>query len=163
MKSFAERLAENRESRGLSKEELCDELGISYESYCVWERGEGLPDPADTEKLARRFRMTPASLLYGGDGKAVPRTMFPGEGGRKYSPWSDVCLFVGAVIALSGLVGGAYMVLTAIARGYNTVSKVIDYCAMSLAVFGGMVVLGAAVCAVILIKRKNKKKKRKSL
>lgn len=60
-----ERIKALRESRGMSKQKLADELEMrSYTSITGWEKGDNLPRGLEIIKMAKLFNVT-TDYLYG--------------------------------------------------------------------------------------------------
>ena len=68
---FSERLKRLRKARGMTQQELADQLGVSNKSVSRWESGGGYPDVALLEPLARALGVTVDELLS--NTPAVPR------------------------------------------------------------------------------------------
>ena len=52
---FKDRLKELRKERGLSQQDLADEIFVSRSAVAKWENGLGYPDKANLETLCERF------------------------------------------------------------------------------------------------------------
>lgn len=65
---FADRLIEMRRSRGLSQEELANNLGLSRQAISKWERAESAPDIGNLVALANIYDVTLDELVRGIDG-----------------------------------------------------------------------------------------------
>lgn len=64
-KVTGERIKKLRESRGMSKQKLADELNMkSYTSVTGWEKGDNLPRGLEMIKLAKLFNVS-TDYLYG--------------------------------------------------------------------------------------------------
>lgn len=59
----ANRLVELRRQRGLSQEELSDQLGVSRQAVSKWERAESSPDTDNLIALARLYGISLDELL----------------------------------------------------------------------------------------------------
>ena len=62
---FSERLQQLRKARGLSQEELADELGVSRQAVSKWESAQSLPDLEKAAALCRCLDTTADYLLRG--------------------------------------------------------------------------------------------------
>ena len=60
---LGDRLARLRRSRGLSKTDLADRLGVTVTSICYWEQGRSRPRLARLQGLADLLGTSPAELL----------------------------------------------------------------------------------------------------
>ena len=60
---LGDRLARLRRTRGLSKTDLADRLGVTVTSICYWEQGRSRPRLARLQTLAELLGTTPAELL----------------------------------------------------------------------------------------------------
>ena len=60
---FHERLKKYRKDRGLTQEELAEQLRVSRSSVAKWENGFGLPGAESLKDLASFFETTPEELL----------------------------------------------------------------------------------------------------
>ena len=63
--TFAQNLAALRRARGLSQEQLAEQLGVSRQSVSKWESGVCLPELATLDALCTRFGCTLDALLRG--------------------------------------------------------------------------------------------------
>ena len=64
--NFAEKLKELRKRKGLSQEQLAEEIGVSRQAITKWETGSGLPDIENIKILAELFKMTIDNLILEG-------------------------------------------------------------------------------------------------
>jgi len=55
---FTERLKELRAKKGISQRDIAKEIGISQNSYCLWEQGKTQPDLEKLIKLCQFFDVT---------------------------------------------------------------------------------------------------------
>ncbi|MEG0240454.1 MAG: helix-turn-helix transcriptional regulator, partial [Anaerorhabdus sp.] len=60
---IANRLVELRKQRGLSQEDLAQELGISRQAVSKWERAESSPDTDNLILLARLYGVSLDDML----------------------------------------------------------------------------------------------------
>jgi len=60
---FEEKLMAQRKKRGMSQEELADQLGVSRQAVSRWELGATLPDAPNLLKLSDLFEVTVDYLL----------------------------------------------------------------------------------------------------
>lgn len=60
---FKDKLKEIRKYKGLSQEELADQIGVSRQAITKWETGKGLPDIENMKILAEIFKTTLDELL----------------------------------------------------------------------------------------------------
>lgn len=60
---FGEKLVEERKSRGLSQEQLADELGVSRQAISRWEAGNALPDVSNLKRISELFEISTDYLL----------------------------------------------------------------------------------------------------
>lgn len=60
---IANRLLQLRKERGLSQEELADQLGISRQAVSKWERAEASPDTDNLICLAKLYNVSLDYLL----------------------------------------------------------------------------------------------------
>ena len=63
---LGDRLARLRRTRGLSKTDLADRLGVTVTSICYWEQGRSRPRVARLQALSDLLGTTPADLLSRG-------------------------------------------------------------------------------------------------
>ena len=61
--SFGDRLREARKSKGMSQQELADELGISINSVANYERGTSFPKESYLYKIINIFGLDPNYLF----------------------------------------------------------------------------------------------------
>ena len=61
----ANRLYELRKKRGLSQEELAEQLGVSRQAVSKWERSEASPDTDNLIALAKIYNLSLDELIYG--------------------------------------------------------------------------------------------------
>ena len=54
-----------REMRGLSLQEIADDLGVAVSTVGRWERGESTPSAVDAYALARVLRISVSTLIEG--------------------------------------------------------------------------------------------------
>lgn len=52
---FAARLRSLREAAGYTQAEVASEIGVGYQTYLRWERGEREPEFSELQKLAAMF------------------------------------------------------------------------------------------------------------
>lgn len=52
------RIAELRKARGLSRIEVGNALGVTYDAVAAWELGRNMPTPDKLPALARLFHVT---------------------------------------------------------------------------------------------------------
>lgn len=60
---FSEKLAQLRKSKGLTQEQLADELHVSRTAISKWENGRGIPSIDSLQLIARFFEITVDDLL----------------------------------------------------------------------------------------------------
>jgi transcriptional regulator with XRE-family HTH domain len=70
MATFAERLKEIRNKRGLHQKDIADELGAAENTVSRWERGENRPDDQVIMYLAKYLGVTYAYLIGATDDPA---------------------------------------------------------------------------------------------
>ena len=63
MEKFVERLKELRLERGLSKEQVSKDTGLSRSAISLWEAGKRVPNPEAVVVLAKYFEVTTDFLL----------------------------------------------------------------------------------------------------
>ena len=63
--NMGERITELRKSKGLSQEELAEQLGVSRQSVSKWETGVSIPDTDKAIAMSRIFGVTADFLLTG--------------------------------------------------------------------------------------------------
>ena len=63
--NMGERITELRKSKGLSQEELAEQLGVSRQSVSKWETGVSTPDTDKALAMSRIFGVTADFLLTG--------------------------------------------------------------------------------------------------
>lgn len=68
VRSFAHRLKQWRQSRGLPLKHIARELGVSISIVSEWEHGHRFPSAANLEALAAFTGMSVCCLLYYGSG-----------------------------------------------------------------------------------------------
>ena len=51
-----------RLDRGVSRQKVCDAIGVSLSALTMWEKGERLPKPESYKKLAEYYGVTQAYL-----------------------------------------------------------------------------------------------------
>ncbi len=61
--SIGENIAAFRKARGLTQEQLADQLEVSFQAVSTWERDENLPDVKHLKQLANVLRATTDALL----------------------------------------------------------------------------------------------------
>lgn len=67
----AARLTQLRKERGLSQEELAEELHVSRQAVSKWERAESSPDTDNLIALGQLYGITLDELIHGGQADAV--------------------------------------------------------------------------------------------
>lgn len=164
MSTVAQRIKDFREKKGISLSSAAEKLEVSEELLADWEDGKKEPDTATVLRMAKLYGESPEMILYGADGRNAPKTMFPNSAAPAFSPFASWVVLVGALLMFTGLGGILLMIMQAIARGVDTVSAMVGYCGVSLAIFGAIFVFGlvlAAVSAYIRYKKhKNKDNRR---
>ncbi len=68
IQSFARRLREWRQGRGLPLKHIAKELGVSISIISEWEHGHRFPSVANLEALGNYTGLPVCCLLYHGDG-----------------------------------------------------------------------------------------------
>lgn len=76
VEEFSERLKRCRKEKGLTQQELADQLGVSNKTVSRWESGGGYPDVPLLVPLARALGVTADDLL---DGEKPIRTLTRGD------------------------------------------------------------------------------------
>lgn len=101
---FSENLFALRRAKGLSQEELAEQVGVSRQAVSKWENGEAAPD---LQKLLMLSEVLGVSLDYlcgkessYGENSAVTEERHE----RRHSPWRTVGLLVLGVLAVFGLI-----------------------------------------------------------
>lgn len=61
---FEEKLIQLRKSKGISQEELADNLGVSRQAISRWELGQTMPDAPNLVKLGELFNVSIDYLLH---------------------------------------------------------------------------------------------------
>lgn len=76
MIAMGRKIAEGRRRRGLTQDQLAEQLGVSFQAVSSWERGENEPDRVHLVQLARALDMSTDDLLSCVDksGLSAPRT-----------------------------------------------------------------------------------------
>lgn len=69
---LADKLKELRKERGLTQEELAEELDVSRQAIAKWESGIGLPDVENLKMLSQYFRVSTDFLLFDYQTKKLP-------------------------------------------------------------------------------------------
>lgn len=73
MKAFAANIRRHRTARGLTQEQLADELGLSRQTVFYYESGSRWPQAAVFDQLAVALKVEPWQLLASeGQGGAIP-------------------------------------------------------------------------------------------
>ncbi len=72
--TLGERLQALRKSRGLSQEQLAEELGVSRQAVSKWELGESAPELEKVLVLSEFFGVTTDYLLKGGGEAPAPKS-----------------------------------------------------------------------------------------
>ena len=73
MTSFSDRLRNARAESGLSRQQIADKLGITYQSVSEWETKGNRPRPDRLQKLAQVLGVSEAWLATGeGTGQIQP-------------------------------------------------------------------------------------------
>lgn len=63
--NMAERIQSSRKTKGLSQEELADQVGVSRQAVSKWESGQSMPDLDKLVALSEFFEVTTDYLLKG--------------------------------------------------------------------------------------------------
>lgn len=63
MSVFSDRLAELRKKRGLTQQQIAEQIGIKQNSYSDWETGKNEPNLKNVVKLANILDVTADYLL----------------------------------------------------------------------------------------------------
>ena len=63
MATFAERLRDLRNEKGLTQAELADQLGVAMNTVSIWELGKRMPEAKTITQIARYFMVTEKYLL----------------------------------------------------------------------------------------------------
>jgi len=63
MSVFSDRLAELRKKRGLTQQQIADELSVNRVTYTNWEKGNREPNLENVVKLAHILDVTTDDLL----------------------------------------------------------------------------------------------------
>ncbi len=63
--NLGERIYELRKAKGLSQEELAEQLGVSRQSVSKWETGVAIPDTENALAMSKIFGVTTDFLLTG--------------------------------------------------------------------------------------------------
>lgn len=63
MSVFSDRLAEIRKKRGLTQQQIADELSVNRVTYTNWEKGNREPNLENVVKLAHILDVTTDDLL----------------------------------------------------------------------------------------------------
>ena len=107
----ADRLIELRKQKGLSQDDLAEQLDISRQAISKWERAESLPDTENLIKLAKLYNITIDELIYGTGMATEPKPAEQAIAIPQQPPvnmknkilLSFVVAMVGFVVALVGL------------------------------------------------------------
>ncbi len=128
--TFGERITELRKSKGLSQEDLAEQLGVSRQSVSKWETGVSTPDTDKAIAMSRLFGVTADFLLTGESNNpnlvsgeviynkitketepaTAPTTGQTQEGGKgifKMPDWKTIVSIVVAICLIVGIVGFA--------------------------------------------------------
>lgn len=62
--TFQEKLTALRKSRGMSQEQLAEELNVSRQSISRWEQGSAMPDAGNLLQLSKIFGVSVDYLLH---------------------------------------------------------------------------------------------------
>lgn len=106
MTGLGERLQALRRSRGLSQEQLAEQVGVSRQAVSKWELDESVPELEKVVLLSEYFGVTADYLLKGGGGE--PSGPAPRE---KHKPMGQVHFIASAGLLAIGLLlafGGWY-------------------------------------------------------
>ena len=63
MATFAERVRQLRKESNLNQSQLAEEIGVTFATISIWERGKRLPEFTTMEKLCDYFNVSIAYLL----------------------------------------------------------------------------------------------------
>ena len=74
---FDETLAMLRKSRGLTQEQLAEQLGVSRQAIARWESGETAPDVYILSDLSEIFEVSADNLLNGVNEASAPAAALP--------------------------------------------------------------------------------------
>ena len=101
---FSEQLFALRRAKGLSQEELAEQVGVSRQAFSKWENGEAAPDLQKLLTLSEALEVSLDHLCgkessYGENSAATKESHE-----RRYSPWRTVGLLVLGVLAVLGLI-----------------------------------------------------------
>lgn len=96
--NLAERIQRLRKSRGISQEELADQLGVSRQAVSKWESEQSAPDVEKIILLSDFFHVTTDYLLKGIE--PVPEKTAEKRDARIFSLSGSVLNFIGLVAAV---------------------------------------------------------------
>lgn len=96
--NLAERIQRLRKSRGISQEELADQLGVSRQAVSKWESEQSAPDVEKIILLSDFFHVTTDYLLKGIE--PVPEKSAEKRDARIFSLSGSVLNFIGLVAAV---------------------------------------------------------------
>lgn len=79
MDTLGKRIAALRREKGMTQEELAEELGVSAQAVSKWENGQSCPDISLIPRLAAIFGVTTDLLLTGEKETTPPVKLLPPE------------------------------------------------------------------------------------
>lgn len=83
MKTFGQRIAEKRKSKGYTQEQLAEILGVTAQAVSKWENDLSCPDIMILPTLAQKFDCTVDELLTGKEPMPEP-TIVPAENRKSF-------------------------------------------------------------------------------
>ena len=90
MRELAVHIQKERKAKGLTQEQLAEELGVSRQAVSKWESGQSIPDVDKLAALSRFFGVTADSLLGGPAHSSPPNPApLPEEAGTEQCPLAD--------------------------------------------------------------------------
>ncbi len=97
-KSLAQRIQALRRARGMSQEELAEQIGVSRQAVSKWEAEQSTPEPEKLILLSGCFGVTTDFLLKGTE--PVPCPTKRQSDARIYAIIATACNFAGLAIAI---------------------------------------------------------------
>lgn len=159
MSAISERIKNLREKSSLTAEDAAGKLGVSPELYFQWENGEGEPDTDTVFKMAKLFETSADMILFGGEGRDAPLTMFPKSADPRFSPFASPAVLIGALMMFCGLGGALLLIMRAIGIGIERFTDMISFGGVSLMIFAAIFLAGLILAVISAAVRAHRHKK----
>lgn len=159
MSAISERIKNLREKASLTAEDAAGKLGVTPEIYGQWENGESEPDTDTVFKMAKLYNTSADMILFGGEGRDAPLTMFPKSADPRFSPLASPAVLIGALMMFTGVGGALLLIMREIRVGVETFADMMNYGGVSLMIFAALFLAGLILAVVSAAVRAHRHKK----